>query len=146
MNTPQPLPKSTETHAMLRKELCIFFIALGVLLAISAYFVLSGISGNPVPLWGFPRHLAIGVPIAILSVLHLLSGVLLAMLGSPLFSILGGISSTLITVFFFAFMFSATGTIPINLISIVVATIPLVVWSRVGKFIATPATANDRNA
>ncbi len=141
MITPPPLPTSTETHAKVLKELCIFFTFLGVLLAIPAYFTLSGISGNPPPLWGIPRHLAIGVPTAILSALHLVSGALLAIFRGRLFGIVGGIASTLITVFFFFFMFSATGTIPINLISMVVVAIPIVVWSRVGKFLSTASNA-----
>ena len=141
MTTPPPLPASTAIHAKLHKELCVFFIFLGVLLAIPAYLALRGISGNPPPLWGIPRHLAIGVPIAILSALHLVSGILLAIFGSRFFGIAGGIASTLVTAFFFVFMFSATGAIPINLISIVVVAIPIVVWSRVGKFLSTASNA-----
>jgi len=139
--TPPPLPASAENRTKLHRELCIFFIFLGVLLAIPAYLTLSGISGTPPLLWGVPRHLAIGVPTAILSALHLLAGILLAIVRSRLFAIVGGVASTLITVFYFVFMFSATGTIPINLISIVVVAIPIVVWSRVGKFLSTASNA-----
>ncbi len=137
---PPPLPGAHQTHAGLRKELCIFFIGLGVLLAIPAYFALSGISGNPPPLWGLPRHLAIGVPVAILSALHLFSGTLLAVLDRRLFGVAGAISSTLITIFYAVFMYAATGDIPTNLISIVIAAIPFVVWSRVSKFLSTTSS------
>lgn len=137
MNTPPPLPDTTEARAKLLKELCIFFIFLGLLLAVPAYFALTGISGNPPPLLGVPRYLVIGVPLAILSLLHLASGVLLAIFRSRLFGITGAIASTLITVFFFAFMFLATGAIPINLMSIVVFAIPIVVWSRARKFLSS---------
>ena len=136
MALPPPLPNSTGTHAKLRKELCVFFIALSVLLAIAAYFSLTGINSSAPPLWGVSRHLAIGFPLALLSAMHLLSGALLAVSGRRFFGLAGAVASTLTTVFFFAFMFSATGTVPINLISIVLFALPILVWSRTGKFLS----------
>ena len=134
MTAPPPLPPPDETPNKLRREISIFFIVLGVLLGIAAYYALTGITGHPPPLWGYPRHLAIGVPVAVLAVLHFLPGVLLAIFPSRLLCIFGGIASTLITVFYVAFMYSATGNFPINLASLVIIAIPVVVWSRVAKF------------
>ena len=139
MTTPPPLPDSTGAKTKLHNELSVFFIVLGLLLAVLAYFSLSGISDTLPPLWGFPRHLAIGVPIAILSGLHLASGAFLVILRSRFFCVTGAIASTFITVFYCIFMFSATGTIPINLMSIVIALIPILVWSRVKKYLFVAA-------
>ncbi len=139
MTKPPSLPTLTGTEDKLRKELSTFFIALGLLLLIPTYFTLTGLKNNPPPLWETPRHLAIGVPLAILSFLHLASGTLLLTSRNRYFGIIGALASTLITVFFFAFMFSATGAIPINLISIVVSAIPIVVWSRAYKFLSASA-------
>ena len=134
MSAPPPLPPPTETPAKLRKEISIFFIVLGFLLGIGAYYTLTGISGHPPPLWGYPRHLAIGVPLAALAALHFLPGVLLLIIPSRLLCIAGGVASTLLAVFYVAFIYSATGKFPINLASLLILAIPLVVWSRAAKF------------
>jgi hypothetical protein len=136
----EPSLDPAESRDKLCKELCIFFAGLGLLLAIAAWFMLMDADGNRPPLWGFPRHLAIGVPLAIVAALHLLSGALLALSRAAMFALGGAIVSTLFAVFYFVFMISATGTPPINLISLVVIAIPILVWGRTGKFLSIKST------
>jgi hypothetical protein len=129
--------------AKLRKELCIFFVGIGVLLAMAAYFSLANLGDNAPPLWGLSRWLAIGVPVAILAVAHLAAGGLLGMTGSRAFCIFGAVSSTALAVFYFVFMFSATGTVPISVISLVIVAIPVVVWSRAVLYLSPKKSWNE---
>ncbi len=144
--SPPPSPAAVESRQKLQRELSIFFVGLGVLLGIAAYYLLRPV-GAP-PLWGLPRHLAIGVPIAVLAVLHVAAGIGLAVSGSPAAGIGGAVASTLVTVFYFAWMISALGTVPISLISGVAVGIPILVWQRTGVFLAaskgTPQPPNGK--
>jgi hypothetical protein len=115
-----------------------------VLLLIFALLALRGIRGDAPALLGVPRHLALGVAVAILSVAHILSGVLLAVLGSRLYGVLGAISSTRGAMFIF--MISATGTISIDLMSLFVVAVPIIVWVRVSKFLAAIPPASMPHA
>jgi hypothetical protein len=129
--TPGEPGKIDNDVAKLRRELSIFFIGLGVLLAIAAYFMLASSAGpTPPPLWGLPRRLAIGVPVAVFAGLHVLCGALLAATGLRPFCLGGAIASTLTTAFYFFFMISATGTVGLNLMTIIAVAIPIMVWSR----------------
>ena len=139
--TPPPIQKTDDGYGKLHKELYGFLIGLGVLLAIAAYIAFSVLNDVPRPLWGVARHLAIGVPLAILAALHLISGVLLATLRNRVFCVIGAISATLLAIFYFVFMFSATGTLPINFLAIVVLAIPILVWARSKKFLSMSAKA-----
>ena len=132
--SPGPLAAAGESRQKLQRELSIFFVGLGVLLGFAAYYLLRPVGASP--LWGLPRHLAIGVPIAILAALHVAAGVALAVSGSPAFGIGGAAASTLVTVFYFAWMISALGTVPISLISGVAVGIPILVWQRTNAFLA----------
>jgi hypothetical protein len=127
-------PTPTETPEKLRREIATFFIVLGLLLGVAAYFALTGISRHARPLWGYPRHQAIGVPLAVLAALHFLPGILMLIFPSRLLCVAGALASTLIAAIYVAFMYSATGTFPISLITFVILAIPMVVWSRVAKF------------
>lgn len=137
-------PTPAETPEKLRREIAIFFIVLGLLLGALAYFALTGISHHTPPLWGHPRPQAIGVPLAVLAALHLLPGILMLIFPSRLLCMAGAVASTLIVVFYVAFMYSATGTFPISLISLVILAIPVVVWSRVAKFVRLHRGIPDR--
>jgi hypothetical protein len=133
---PPPLPGVLEAQAKLRKELCIFLIGLGVILAVPAYFILTGISETAPRLWDLPRHLAVGVPVAVVAGWLVLSGVLLAILRGSFFAILGALATVALALFYFFFMVSATGRMPFNLISILIGVVPILVGSRVGKYLS----------
>lgn len=130
----QGLPK-------LHKELWVFFIAIGLLLAVAAYFSLSPV-GAP-PLWGFPRHLALGVPIAATSALHIICGGVFAVNGSRMSCIGGALASTFLAAFYFFFILSA-GILPIDVMGLIVVSIPVLVWSRAGKYLAETAAKHSR--
>ena len=120
-----------------------FFIGLGLLLGIGAYFVLSQIGKEAPALWGFPRHLAVGIPVAVLSAAHLLFGVLLAAFGARIFCFAGAVAATAVPIFYFFFMISATGVVPISLISAVTVAIPILVSARAGKYLSAGASKSS---
>jgi hypothetical protein len=66
--------KGEESPAKLKRQLVIFLVAIGLLLAVAAWFAHTRLQGNMYPLWDHPRHLAIGVPVAVLAGLHLVAG------------------------------------------------------------------------
>ena len=123
------------SYAKLKKEIIVFLIFLGVLLGGAGYFAFTGLRDNPHQLWGLDRHIAIGLPLLIIAVLHIVSGVCLGITSKKIFAILGALAGTILALFYFAFMISATGEPPINLVSAVVVAIPLMLWSRVSMFL-----------
>lgn len=126
--------KGEESPAKLKRELVIFLVAIGLLLAVSAWFAYTRLQGNMYPLWDHPRHLAIGVPVAVLAGLHLVAGLLLGLSGNKLFAVLGVVAGALLAVFYFVFMVSTSGKFPVNLISGVMIATPLVLGSRVATY------------
>ena len=132
-----PMSKNADknSYPRLKKEITVFLIMIGVLIGAVGYYAFTGLRDNPNPLWGLDRHLAIGVPLLIIGLLHVASGACLAMTSRAVFAVLGGLFGTMFALFYFGFMISATGRFPINLISGVVIAVPLVLWSRVFAFL-----------
>lgn len=127
--------KSDKTpYAKLKKEITVFLIFMGVLIGIGGYFSFTGLRGNPHPLWGFERHIALGVPMLVLALALIASGVCFAKTSRKIFAIAGALATTLFVLGYFALMISVTGAVPINLISVVLVAVVVVVWSRVVIF------------
>lgn len=116
-----------------------FLIFLGLLIGAGGYFLFTGLQNNSNPLWGMDRHIALGVPMLAFGLLHVLSGVGLAITSRKAFAIAGSLATTLFVLGYFAFMISVTGELPINLISLVFVAVVIVVWARLLAFLkATP--------
>ncbi|MGF1453412.1 MAG: hypothetical protein ACFB21_15225 [Opitutales bacterium] len=139
------MSKNTDknSYAKVRKEIIVFLVFLGVLIGAAGYFAFTGLRDNPHQLWGLDRHIAIGVPTLIIAVLHIGFGVCLGITSKKIFAILGALAGTILALFYFVFMISATGKPPINLVSAVVVAIPLVLWSRVSTFLKAQSSEQD---
>lgn len=127
--------KNKDSYPQLIKEITVFLIFLGVLIGAAGYYAYTGLQGNPHDLWGYRRYLAIGVPTLVIDLLHFVAGIGLAATGGKSYAIFGGVASTALAVFYYVFMISATGEAPINLVSLVVISIPVLVWARVSLFL-----------
>lgn len=147
MSAPPPIPnspkirKKAKTKAKskprnLRRELTVFLVFFSILLAVGAYFAFTGMRDNNRELWGFPIYLALSVPLGLLALLHLASGLLVALVPAREVCVLGGISSTLLALLYFAFMVTSTGQSPINLMTLLFIGIPSLYWSRAALYMA----------
>ena len=96
-STPPPLPASESKK--LKKEVGIFLLFLGLILAAVGYWSYNALKGNPHDLFGFRRNVALGLPMLLLGALHLLAGVLLLATSKKLWAIVGASASTLMAVF-----------------------------------------------
>jgi hypothetical protein len=112
------------------KELGIFGIGMGLLLGAGAYFTLTELSQGAPPLWGMQRNLAIGLPLCVLAVANLGSGIGLLVSRTKIMVTLSVMAGLAISVFYFFFMVSATGTVGINLLTVIFLVLPLMLLSR----------------
>jgi hypothetical protein len=56
------------------EEIAIFGVGFGIIIGIGAFFALTKLGNSP-ELWGLKRNVALGVPLAIISISHLFSGI-----------------------------------------------------------------------
>ena len=112
------------------KEVAVFSIGMGVLLAAAAYFAFTGLDASAPPLWGMQRNLAIGLPVALLAVANIGSGIMLIVQRNSGAVTLSVFSGCAISLFYFYFMMSTTGTVGINLITFIMLALPLLLLSR----------------
>jgi hypothetical protein len=125
------------SRASLRVELSVFFLFLGVLFAVAAYFSYTSLQGDFIPLWGLRRDLAISIPLGVIAILHLISGLLVAVIPHPNVAVVGGVASVLPALFYYSLMITVLGQAPINLIALLLITTPIIVWSRVAKYLSS---------
>jgi|SRR5688572_13961668 len=132
-----PSPLIVTDSNKLKKEIGGFLLFLGVILTAVGYWSYSAlILGNP-HLFGFSRNIALGVPMLLLGILHLLAGVLLVVTSKKIWAIVGAIASTLMALFYFTFFVVATGKLPLNLITALIVIVPIGVWARTRVFLRT---------
>lgn len=112
------------------KEVAVFSIGMGLMLAAAAYFAFTGLESGAPPLWGMPRNMAIGIPVALLAAANLGSGIMLIATRNSTAVTLSVFSGCAISVFYFIFMMSATGTVGINLLTFIMVALPLLMLSR----------------
>jgi hypothetical protein len=126
-----PSPDSNK----LKKEIGGFLLFLGVILTAVGYWAYNALKGNPHDLFGLSRNVALGAPVLLLGILHVLAGVLLFVTSKKMWAIVGAIASTLMALFYFTFFVAATGKLPLNLISALILIIPIGVWARTHVFL-----------
>lgn len=135
--TPPPLPASDSKK--LKKEVGSFLLFLGVILTVVGYWSYNALKGNPHDLFGFSRNVALGVPVLLIGILHLLAGILLFATSQKMWAIIGAVASTLMALFYFTFFVAATGKLPLNLVSALIVIIPIGVWVRTRAFLGALA-------
>jgi len=139
----QVLQAEPPKRIQLKNELGVFFLGLGALLGVLAYFAFATAPAGMRPLWGIRRDLAVGVPFATLSFFQIFSGVSLLITKRPLFSIVGAVASTGASVYYIAMWIFGGDRFPINLMCIAAAIIPFLVWTRTRQFLKCASTPNE---
>lgn len=110
-------------------EVAIFCIGFGVLIGIGAFFTLTKLGNSP-ELWGLQRCIALGVPLAIISVCHLCSGIILIITKSKWAIIAAILSAFLMAVFYFMFEINTIGFLKAKLISVLAYALPILLIIR----------------
>ena len=110
-------------------EVSVFAIVFGGIMALLAYFALTGMKNAP-DLVGVKRNIALGTPLATLAVIFFLSGILLITTrakAAAVFVLLGGL---MFGALYFIFEVSTIGFFGANLMSIVAYGIPVTIIVR----------------
>jgi len=100
------------------------------MMGVGANYTFTSLERSAPPLWGMARYLAIGLPLAALSVFNVLAGINLIVRrtsGAVTLCVFSGCS---ISAFYFLFMFAAAGGPGINLISGIMIVLPILMYSR----------------
>lgn len=127
------------------KELAVFDIGLGLLAGLGAYFALTQLDGAP-PLYGYERKYAIGLPLLIIALSNVGAGVGLLFSRTALWVYLCAFAGMLPPLFYFGFMCVVVGGPGINLVTIVMAAIPIVLIARFLKALDELRTAVNDSA
>lgn len=133
MSSPAPM----ESARKLEREIAVFLTGYGVFLAIAgAFLVLDPPSGTPPPIFGWPRHLALGLPVLSLGLGTLLSGVTFGLTKTAAAAWAGCLCTAAFTIGLLVLVdFSP------SLLTGVAVVIPLLVGHRVGVW--TKARASE---
>jgi hypothetical protein len=89
-------------------EIAVFGIAFGLILGAGAYFTLTGLEGAP-DLWEMKRSMLLGAPLAVIAVLHVLSGVALLSTKAKWAVVCAIVSAFVTADFYFLLEVSTTG-------------------------------------
>ncbi|MCC6738271.1 MAG: hypothetical protein IT452_04440 [Planctomycetia bacterium] len=121
-------PTPGDSPRKLEREITVFLCGYGVFLAVAGILlVLNPPSGRPPPLFGWPRHLALGLPTLSLGLGTLLSGVAFGLTKTAASAWAGGLCTAAFTMGLLAMVnFSP------SLLTGVAVVIPLLVGHRVG--------------
>ena len=111
------------------REVFVFGIGFGILAGIAAYFILMGLKNAP-NLWGFKRNIAIGIPLLIISIAFLFSGITLLAKRTTWAVICCMLSTLLATGFYFIFEISTIGFFQARLVSLIAYALPFIMLSR----------------
>jgi len=123
------------SYTQLRKEIIVFLLGLGTMLAIAGTLTFIYLGSDRSTLWGLERRIAIGTPLLLIAAMHIAAGLGLLITSRRSFGIIGAAAGSVLTLFYFFLMISATGAPPINLMSVVVLLIPIILWQRVIIFL-----------
>jgi hypothetical protein len=129
MSKPPPQP-TKENSAKLRKELWVFFLFLGLMLAAAGYLLLVSDTLGRRQIWGFTQNVTLGAPTLVIGLSFGLAGVLLLCGAFRPSVIVGCIASAAFALFYVAIMAVLTGTLPFSLITILVFLVPGLVIYR----------------
>jgi hypothetical protein len=114
------------------KELSVFGIGFGIMLAIMAYINFTT-NDSPYNLWGMKRSFAIGLPLTILSIFHFSSGLYLLLSKLKIAALLCVYSSIFSGMAYFLFEISTIGFFSATFVSFLVYSIPILHFIKIGK-------------
>jgi hypothetical protein len=115
-------------------EFAAFAVGIGVLLAVLAYYTLGGLRRAP-DLYGIRRHLAIGVPLAILAALNLSAGVALFATRRPWAVIFCMTAGILLSATYFIFEVTVIGFLQGKFLSAAIYAVAVLMVARGPKAI-----------
>ena len=112
-----------------------FHFGLAAILGIGAFFTFRYLSSDAPPLLGLPRKLIFGGPLCIVSLIHLMGGVWLALRVNLMAAYLCVIGPVILGASYIIVMSSALGRLPINLLTLLLVFLPAFAAMRVLAFV-----------
>lgn len=114
-------------------EVGIFAIGIGVIVSLAAIAATNGIDAGAPPIFGMPRRMGIGLPIAGSALLNIAAGVMLLKLRSQLAVAACMVAAISVAVVYFAIMIGSGVGVSINVMTLLFVAIPVMVLVRGGK-------------
>ncbi len=111
------------------KEVAIFGIGFGLILGMGAYGILVGLKNTP-DIWGMKRNIALGIPLVIISAIHLFSGISLIVTKAKWGVICSIISAFITSALYLGFEISTMGFFRGKLISLIIYSLPILLIIR----------------